>query len=65
MSLRHKLCRTLGGSFNVLHAETHTIILSHALAYRAPKIPKVMAKLVKVLPDSDSDVIKGLNVLLE
>ncbi|KAH7237935.1 hypothetical protein B0J15DRAFT_516518 [Fusarium solani] len=32
MSLHHKLCHTLGGSFNLPHAETHTIILPHALA---------------------------------
>lgn len=46
------------------HAETHTIILPHALAYNAPAIPKVMNKLANVLPESDGDAIKGLNVLL-
>lgn len=65
MSLHHKLCHTLGGSFNMPHAETHTIILAHALAYNAPTIPEVMKKLADVLPGSDGDAIKGLNVLLE
>lgn len=65
MSLHHKLCHTLGGSFNMPHAETHTIILPHALAYNAPQIPEVMAKLAAVLPGSDGDAIKGLNILLE
>jgi maleylacetate reductase len=52
MSLHHKLCHTLGGSFNLPHSETHTIILPHALAYNAPAIPDVMAKLSRVLgPD--------------
>jgi len=46
------------------HAETHTIILPHALAYNAPKIPKVMKQLAEALPGSDGDAIKGLNVLL-
>lgn len=64
MSLHHKLCHTLGGSFNLPHAETHTIVLPHALAYNAPNIPEVMAKLANVLPDSNGDAIKGLNVLL-
>lgn len=64
MSLHHKLCHTLGGSFNLPHAETHTIVLPHALAYNAPDIPEVMAKLAAVLPGSDGDAIKGLNVLL-
>jgi len=65
MSLHHKLCHTLGGSFNLPHAETHTIVLPHALAYNAPKIPEAMKKLAEVLPESDGDAIKGLNVLLE
>ena len=47
------------------HAETHTIILPHALAYNAPKIPDVMKKIAEVLPGSDGDAIKGLNLLLE
>ncbi|GAA6058529.1 hypothetical protein JCM10212_006968 [Sporobolomyces blumeae] len=36
MSLHHKLCHTLGGSFGMPHAETHTVILPHATAYNAP-----------------------------
>lgn len=35
MSLHHKLCHTLGGSFNLPHAETHAILLPHSLAYNA------------------------------
>lgn len=33
MALHHKLCHTLGGSFNLPHAETHSIILPHAAAF--------------------------------
>jgi len=64
MALHHKLCHTLGGSFNLPHAETHTIVLPHAIAYNSPKIPEVTKKLAEVLPGSDGDAIKGLNVLL-
>src|SRR6266702_4224475 len=32
MALHHKLCHTLGGTFDLPHAETHTIVLPHALA---------------------------------
>ena len=35
MALHHKLCHTLGGSFNLPHAETHTVILPHATAFNA------------------------------
>jgi len=65
MALHHKLCHTLGGTFNLPHAETHTIVLPHAIAYNAPQIVEVMKKLANVLPGSDGDAIKGLNVLLE
>ena len=65
MALHHKLCHTLGGSFNLPHAETHTVVLPHALSYNAPAIPEVMKKLAGVLPGSDGDATKGLNVLLE
>ncbi|MCJ1431812.1 hypothetical protein MMC27_001167 [Xylographa pallens] len=64
MALHHKLCHTLGGSFNMPHAETHTIVLPHALSYNAPKIPEAMKQLALALPESDGDAIKGLNVLL-
>lgn len=49
MSLHHKLCHTLGGTFNLPHAETHTVILPHALAYNAPVLPDVMRRLKIVL----------------
>ncbi|KAH6699704.1 putative maleylacetate reductase [Leptodontidium sp. MPI-SDFR-AT-0119] len=61
----HKLCHILGGSFNMPHAETHTIILPHALAYNSPAIPEVMKRLADVLPGSGGNAIKGLNVLLQ
>jgi alcohol dehydrogenase class IV len=65
MALHHKLCHTLGGSFNMPHAETHAIILPHALSYNAPSIPGVMKKIASILPESDGDAVKGLNILLE
>ncbi|MCJ1317436.1 hypothetical protein MMC15_002760 [Xylographa vitiligo] len=64
MALHHKLCHTLGGSFNMPHAETHTIVLPHALSYNAPTIPEAMRRLALALPESKGDAIKGLNVLL-
>ncbi len=64
MALHHKLCHTLGGSFNMPHAETHTIVLPHALSYNAPKIPQAMKQLAEALPESNGDAIRGLNVLL-
>jgi maleylacetate reductase len=49
MALHHKLCHTLGGSFNLPHAETHTIVLPHALAYNAAAAPQAMRMIAKAL----------------
>lgn len=49
MALHHKLCHVLGGSFDLPHAETHTIVLPHALAYNAPAIQGAIARLESVL----------------
>lgn len=60
MALHHKLCHTLGGSFDLPHAETHTIVLPHALAYNAPSIPDVMQRLETVLGGEPSRALYGL-----
>ena len=49
MALHHKLCHTLGGSFNLPHAETHTVVLPHALAYNAAAAPHAMQRIAKAL----------------
>ncbi len=49
MALHHKLCHTLGGSFNLPHAETHTIVLPHALAYNAAAAPQAMQAIAAAL----------------
>jgi len=54
MALHHKLCHTLGGSFNLPHAETHTIVLPHALAYNAAAAPRAMQRIAKALGASSA-----------
>ena len=49
MGLHHKLCHTLGGSFNLPHAEVHTVILPHALAYNAASAPEAMRRIARAL----------------
>jgi alcohol dehydrogenase class IV len=53
MGLHHKLCHTLGGSFNLPHAEVHTVVLPHALAYNASAAPGAMARIARAL-DADN-----------
>lgn len=54
MALHHKLCHTLGGSFNLPHAETHTIALPHALAYNAAAAPDAMRTIAAALNGSSA-----------
>ncbi len=49
MALHHKLCHTLGGSFNLPHAETHAIVLPHALAYNESAVPRAMRRIGQAL----------------
>ena len=54
MALHHKLCHTLGGSFNLPHAETHTVILPHAVAYNHAAAPDAMARVRRALRANDA-----------
>ena len=49
MGLHHKLCHTLGGSFNLPHAEVHTVVLPHALAYNEAHAPEAMRRIAQAL----------------
>jgi len=43
MALHHKLCHTLGGSFDLPHAETHAVILPHVAAFNTGAAPAALA----------------------
>ena len=49
MALHHKLCHTLGGTFNLPHAETHTVVLPHAVAYNSAAAPEAMEHVARAL----------------
>ncbi|MBV9244922.1 MAG: maleylacetate reductase [Methylobacteriaceae bacterium] len=54
MALHHKLCHVLGGTFDLPHAETHAIVLPHAVAYNAPAAPQAMARVARALRTTDA-----------
>jgi alcohol dehydrogenase class IV len=54
MALHHKLCHALGGSFNLPHAETHAIVLPHAMAYNAVAASEAMARIAHAMGTSDA-----------
>jgi alcohol dehydrogenase class IV len=49
MALHHKLCHTLGGSFDLPHADVHAVVLPHAIEYNATAAPQAMAALARAL----------------
>ena len=49
MSFHHKLCHTLGGLYDLPHAETHTVILPHAISFIAPAEPDAMRQIETAL----------------
>jgi maleylacetate reductase len=49
MSLHHKLCHTLGGSFDTPHAETHAILLPHTIGFNAIETPGLLEPISQAL----------------
>ena len=47
-AIHHKLCHVLGG-FGLPHAETHSIVLPHALRYNAEAAPEAMRRIARAL----------------
>ncbi|WP_313234779.1 maleylacetate reductase [Sporosarcina ureae] len=69
MAMHHKLCHSLGGSYNLPHAETHTVVLPHVIAYNASHAPEAVKAIARALGTDESDVAgtlfdlaKSLNV---
>lgn len=54
MALHHKLCHVLGGSFNLPHAETHSIVLPHAVRYNQSAAPDAMARIEGAIQAKDA-----------
>ena len=51
MALHHKLCHALGGGFDLPHAETHAVILPHAIAFNASAVPELLAPVAEIFGD--------------
>ncbi|MBV8094193.1 MAG: maleylacetate reductase [Acetobacteraceae bacterium] len=49
MALHHKICHVLGGTFDLRHAETHTVMLPHVAAYNAEAAPDAMRRIERAL----------------
>src|SRR5258708_28824770 len=53
MALHHKICHTLGGSFHLPHAETHAVMLPHALAYNLSAAQEAGRRLSRAMNGQD------------
>jgi maleylacetate reductase len=67
MSLHHKLCHVLGGSFDLPHALTHAIVLPHVAAYNTAAAPEAMKRIARALGRPDAalglyDLARRLNI---
>ncbi len=60
MALHHKLCHTLGGTFNLPHAEVHTVVIPYVTAYNSDAAPTAMAALGRALSVAPGEAAHAL-----
>jgi maleylacetate reductase len=61
--IHHKICHTLGGMFDLPHAQTHAVVLPHVLALNAPHAPEAEQRIAAAF-DADT-ALGGLQRLRE
>ena len=49
MALHHKICHTLGGTFNLPHAQTHAIMLPYTAHYNHMAAPGALGRVARAL----------------
>ncbi len=60
IALHHKLCHSLGGAFDMPHAETHTAVLPHAIAFNASATQDAMDRAGRALKVTPANVPNAL-----
>jgi alcohol dehydrogenase class IV len=60
MAIHHKLCHTLGGTFNLPHAQAHAIVLPHAAHYNRVAAAEPLTRAAKALGGESAEDIGGL-----
>ncbi|MCS5480900.1 maleylacetate reductase [Corynebacterium sp. YIM 101645] len=59
--IHHKICHTLGGTFDLPHAQTHAVVLPYVLAFNAPHAPEAERRMAAAF--SADTALEGLNRL--
>lgn len=53
MAIHHKICHTLGGTFNLNHADIHALMIPYTSAYNREAAPEAMAAIARALATED------------
>jgi len=53
--MHHTITHVLGGTFGLVHADAHSVVLPHVVAFNAPAVPHEMARLATALGATDGD----------
>lgn len=62
MAIHHKICHTLGGTFNLNHADIHALMIPYTAAYNREAAPEAMAAIARAL-DSDDGPMAIYNLM--
>jgi alcohol dehydrogenase class IV len=60
MGLHHQLAHVLGGAFDLPHAELHTMLLAHVMAFDLPAAPAAADRLARIAGPDPVAVVWGL-----
>lgn len=63
MAIHHKICHTLGGSFDLNHADIHCLMIPYSTAYNRAAAPEAMTRIARAL--GSDDAAAGLYGLLQ
>lgn len=59
--MHHKICHVLGGMFNLPHAQTHSVVLPHVLAFNAPNAAEAEQRIARAF--GSSTAVEGMAAL--
>ena len=54
MAIHHKICHTLGGSFDLPHADVHCLMIAYSAAYNREAAPDTMNRIARALDTEDA-----------
>lgn len=54
MAIHHKICHTLGGSFDLPHADVHCLMIAYSAAYNRDAAPEAMQRIARALGSEDA-----------